>query len=395
VTDPSIKVDAPFVLVHYSEIALKGRNRAFFENSLVNSLRKALKGLGMKQVKRLYGRILLRFHDNAPFDELRKRLQWIYGISNFEHACQTELDINALKTAIVAALGNTEVDSFAVVTRRSNKTFPMNSVEVNREIGQAVVEAKGWKVQLSRPDLSIFIYVLDQHAYFTFEKVPGPGGMPVGTAGRVVCLISGGIDSPVASYRVMRRGCQPVFVHFHSAPHTSIASQEKVVDLTSLLVKYHQPAKLYLVPFADLQREIVARAHAPLRVILYRRFMIRAAEAIARREKAVALVTGESLGQVASQTLTNLATIQAVSDLPILRPLICQDKQEIINEAQRLGTFDISIEPDEDCCSFLMPKNPATFSNEAELCKAEEAFDIPAAIEALGKATEVRTVGDS
>ena len=393
VTEPNIRIDSPYVLVHYSEIALKGRNRTYFENSLVDSLRKALKGLGMDQVKRLYGRILLRFRDNAPFDELRERLQWIYGISNFEHAGRTELDLESMKTAIVQALGDTEVESFAVVTRRANKAFPMNTVEVNREIGQAIVEAKQWKVDLHGARLRVFVYILDQHAYFTFEKVPGPGGMPVGTAGKVVCLISGGIDSPVASYRVMRRGCQPVFVHFHSAPHTSVASQEKVIDLTNLLVKYHRSAKLYLVPFADLQREIVARARAPLRVILYRRFMMRAAEAIAKRERALAIVTGESLGQVASQTLTNLSTIESVTTLPILRPLLCQDKQEIIDEAQRLGTFDISIEPDEDCCSFLMPQNPATFSTEADLSKAEEAFDIPAAIEALGKAVEIRRVG--
>lgn len=388
-----IKIQSPHVLVHYSEIALKGKNRTFFENQLIHSLRKGLKGLGMDAVKRLYGRILLHFQEDAPFETIRERLQWIYGISNFSHACQTALDVAALKAAVVSCLGDVEVESFAVVTRRGNKSFPLDSVGVNREVGQAIVDAKGWKVRLGDPELRVFVYILDQHAYFTFERVPGPGGMPVGTAGKVICLISGGIDSPVASYRMMRRGCQPVFVHFHSAPHTSIASQEKVVELTNLLVRYHPRAKLYLVPFAELQRDIVARTRAPFRVILYRRFMMRAAEAIAKREKALALVTGESLGQVASQTLENLSTIEAVSSLPILRPLLCQDKQEIIDEAQRLGTFDISIEPDDDCCSYLMPPNPATHSTEQELRAAEEVFDIPAAIAALARAAEVRTVG--
>lgn len=388
-----IKIQSPHVLVHYSEIALKGKNRTFFENQLIHSLRKGLKGLGMDAVKRLYGRILLHFQEDAPFETIRERLQWIYGISNFSHACQTTLDMATLKAAVVSCLGDVEVESFAVVTRRGNKSFPLDSVGVNREVGQAIVDAKGWKVRLGDPELRVFVYILDQHAYFTFERVPGPGGMPVGTAGKVICLISGGIDSPVASYRMMRRGCQPVFVHFHSAPHTSVASQEKVVELTNLLVRYHPRAKLYLVPFAELQRDIVARTRAPLRVILYRRFMMRAAEAIAKREKALALVTGESLGQVASQTLENLSTIEAVSSLPILRPLLCQDKQEIIDEAQRLGTFDISIEPDDDCCSYLMPPNPATHSTEQELKAAEEVFDIPAAIAALARAAEVRTVG--
>ena len=388
-----IKIQSPHVLVHYSEIALKGKNRTFFENQLIHSLRKGLKGLGMDAVKRLYGRILLHFQEDAPFETIRERLQWIYGISNFSHARQTTLDMAALKAAVVSCLGDAEVGSFAVVTRRANKSFPLDSVGVNREVGQAIVDAKGWKVRLGDPELRVFVYILDQHAYFTFERVPGPGGMPVGTAGKVICLISGGIDSPVASYRMMRRGCQPVFVHFHSAPHTSVASQEKVVELTNLLVRYHPRAKLYLIPFAELQRDIVARTRAPFRVILYRRFMIRASEAIAKREKALALVTGESLGQVASQTLENLSTIEAVSSLPILRPLLCQDKQEIIDEAQRLGTFDISIEPDDDFCSYLMPPNPATHSTDQELRAAEEVFDIPAAIAALARAAEVRTVG--
>ena len=257
-------------------------------------------------------------------------------------------------------------------------------------------EQKGWKVSLDTPELPIDVYIVEDAAYVAFRRDAGPGGMPHGTAGPVGCLLSGGIDSPVAAYRMIRRGCAPIFVHFHSAPFTDEASQEKVIDLARHLMRYKRAAPLYLVPFAELQRRIVAETKPAYRVILYRRFMMRCAERIAISHGARALVTGEALGQVASQTLENLATIDDVTTIPVLRPLIGFDKLEIVREAERIGTFETSIEPHDDCCSFLMPQNPATHTRPSDLEKAEADFDIDIdiEIEKLVEAAEKIEVGE-
>ena len=212
--------------------------------------------------------------------------------------------------------------------------------------------------------------------FFGFNKIPGAGGLPVGASGRVVSLISGGIDSPVAAYRMLQRGCRLIFVHFHSTPYLDKTSQEKVRQLVTALTRHQFQSRLYMVPFGEIQRQIVAAVNRPLRVILYRRMMLRIAEAMARQEKAKALVTGESLGQVASQTLENMAVIQQASTLPILRPLVGMDKQEIIDQARRIGTFDISSIPDQDCCQLFVPKHPATKAKFAEVEEAETRFNV-------------------
>ena len=220
------------------------------------------------------------------------------------------------------------------------------------------------------------------------SKIPGAGGLPSGTGGKVMCLLSGGIDSPVAAYRLMRRGCRVHHVHFHSFPHTSIESQEKVRHILQILARFQLDSQLHMVPFADVQREIVAYAPPPLRVILYRRFMVRIAEALAHKERASALVTGDSLGQVASQTLENLRTVSAASSLPIFRPLIGDDKEDIMRIAREIGTFDISILADQDCCSLFVPKHPETMSSLTQVENAEAGLDIPRLVQsALGAAT--------
>jgi thiamine biosynthesis protein ThiI len=225
--------------------------------------------------------------------------------------------------------------------------------------------------------LTVTVEILPHDAFFGFNKIPGPGGLPVGASGRVVALISGGIDSPVAAYRMMQRGCRVIFVHFHSAPYQDKTSQEKVRQLITILTRHQFRSRLHLVPFGEIQRQIVASVARPLRVILYRRMMLRIAEGIARKEKAKALVTGESLGQVASQTLENMAVIQQASRLPILRPLVGMDKQEIIDQARRIGTFDISSIPDQDCCQLFVPKHPATKAQLDEVEAAESRLEIP------------------
>src|SRR5258706_1358721 len=227
-------------------------------------------------------------------------------------------------------------------------------------------------------EFTVTVEILPRDGFLGFNKLPGAGGSPVGASGRVASLISGGFDSPVASYRMMQRGCRLVFVHFHSAPYQDKPSQEKVRDLVALLTRHQFKSRLYMVPFGEIQRQIVAAVARPLRVVLYRRMMLRIGEAIARKEKAKALVTGESLGQVASQTLDNMAVIQQAAQLPILRPLVGMDKQEIVDQARRIGTFDISAVPDQDCCQLFVPKHPATKARYDEVEADEAKLDLQA-----------------
>jgi thiamine biosynthesis protein ThiI len=252
----------------------------------------------------------------------------------------------------------------------------LTSPEVNRQLGAAVKEYSGARVDLTNAEFTVFVEILPRDAFFGFNKIAGPGGLPVGASGRVVSLISGGIDSPVASYRMMQRGCRLVFVHFHSAPYLDATSQEKVRQLVSELTRRQFHSRLYLIPFGEIQRQIVAAVNRPLRVVLYRRMMLRIAETVARAERAKALVTGESLAQVASQTLDNMAVIEQAAALPILRPLVGMDKQEIIDQARKIGTFDISSIPDQDCCQLFVPKHPATKAHPREVEEAESRLEI-------------------
>ena len=248
-------------------------------------------------------------------------------------------------------------------------------------VGRRVQEARGWAVNLERPELVIHVELLTDEAFYYFRKERGPGGLPTGTAGRVVCLLSGGIDSPVAAHRMMKRGCAVTFVHFHSYPILSRASQEKARELVQLLTTWQQRSRLYLVPFGEIQQQVVLGVPGPMRVVIYRRLMLRIAEQIARQRRAQALVTGDVVGQVASQTLENLAVVGAVAGLPLFRPLIGMDKEEITAEAQRLGTFPISIIPDQDCCTLFTPKHPSTRARRSDVERAEASLPIAEMIE--------------
>jgi thiamine biosynthesis protein ThiI len=263
-----------------------------------------------------------------------------------------------------------------VAARRAFKTFPRTSQEINQVIGASLKQASGAKVDLSNPELTVYIEVLPDEAFFYFEKVQGAGGLPVGVSGTVACLLSGGIDSPVAAYRMMRRGCRAVFVHFHSQPFADRTSQDKAVDLARMLTRYQFTSRLYLVPFGEVQQEVVARVPGPFRVLVYRRLMLRIAEEVARKEGAQALVTGESLGQVSSQTIENISAIEEAATWPILRPLIGLDKDEITEQAQRIGTYEISTLPDEDCCSMFAPRQVVTRATDQEVSVAERDLDL-------------------
>ena len=348
------------VLVRYHEIALKKGNRRYFTELLKRNLLAAVKDLGPKEARSLPARILLTFKDDVDEKILLQRVGGVFGVANFSIVERTSRDMDVLRERILHSLNGSRFESFRIDTQRGDKTFPLTSPEINRQLGAAVKEKSGARVDLDNAEFTVTVEMLPRDAFFGFNKIAGAGGLPVGASGRVVVLISGGIDSPVAAYRMMQRGCRLIFVHFHSVPFQDKTSQEKVRRLVALLTRHQFVSRLYLVPFGEIQRQIVAGVARPLRVVLYRRMMLRIGEAIARREKAKALATGESLGQVASQTLENMAVIQQAARLPILRPLVGMDKQEIIDQARRIGTFDISAIPDQDCCQLFVPKHPAT-----------------------------------
>jgi thiamine biosynthesis protein ThiI len=369
------------VLIRYHEIALKKGNRPYFIDLLKRNLVASLRDLKLQEAKTLQARILLNFDDDADIEEIGRRIQRVFGIANFSFVDRRRADMESLRDGILGRLNGRQFESFRIDARRADKSFPLTSPEINRVLGAAVKEKTGARVDLEHAELTIDVEILPECAFFSFDKIPGPGGLPVGGSGRVVSLISGGFDSPVAAYRMMQRGCRLVFVHFHSAPYLDRTSQEKCRELVQLLTRHQLRSRLYLVPFGEIQRAIVAGVLRPLRVVLYRRMMLRIAEAIARKEKALALATGESLAQVASQTLENMAVIQQAAALPVLRPLVGMDKQEIIDQARRIGTFDISSQPDEDCCQLFVPKHPATKSRLADVEKAEAGLGLAALVQ--------------
>jgi thiamine biosynthesis protein ThiI len=379
------------VLARYHEIALKGKNRPFFVDRLVQSLRRACSDLGPVKVRSLPGRLSVTLPDDVPWALARERLSSVFGVANFSRVLDAPRDMEALERAAVAAVRGRPFASFRVTTRRSDKTFALNSGEIDRALGGAIHMATGVRVDLEHPDLTVFVEVLRDRICFSFEKEPGPGGFAVGSSGRVMALLSGGIDSPVAAWRLMKRGCTVVFAHFHAFPLQDHTTIDKARELARVLTRWQFKSRLLLVPFGTLQQTIVASSPAPLRVVLYRRFMVRIAEALALRKKAKALVTGESLGQVASQTLDNMSVIDQAARGPVLRPLVGMDKDEITVQARRIGTFEISTLPDQDCCQLFVPRHPATAAHLAEVEAAEAALDVEGLVEAAVKGTEEET----
>ena len=364
------------VIVHYQEIALKGRNRPWFVARLVRNIREMLADLDVSAVRALMGRIEIVPGPGVDWPAIHERLGRAFGVANFARAGRTALDVDVIAAEILRDLGDLRTETFRVSARRADKRFPLTSPQIEREVGGRIKEARGWRVDLGNPQLTIHVEALTNEAFYFFGKEPGPGGLPSGVSGRVVCLLSGGIDSPVAAWRMMKRGCRVVFVHFHSYPILSRASQEKVRELARLLTRYQLHSRLLLVPFGEIQQRVVLAVAPPLRVVIYRRLMMRIAEAIARAHRAQALVTGEVVGQVASQTLENLSRINDVVRVPVLRPLIGMDKDEITAEAQRLGTYPISIIPDQDCCTLFTPRHPATRAREGDVDRAEALLPI-------------------
>ncbi len=364
------------VIVHYQEIALKGRNRPWFIERLAGALRDATADLDVARVRPLMGRIEVELGSAAEWPAVRERLSRIFGVANFARARSSGREIDEIAGAILRHLDEPGLDvdrvtSFRVRASRADKTYPLTSPQVEREVGGRIKAGTGWRVDLASPDLAIGVEILPDRVFYTLGKEPGQGGLPTATSGAVLCLLSGGIDSPVAAYRLMKRGCRVRFVHFHAYPILSRASLDKTREIADLLTRHQLRSRLYSVRFGEIQQTIVLSAPPPLRVVLYRRMMMRIAERLAGACGAKALVTGEAVGQVASQTIENLAVINDVVTLPVLRPLIGSDKEEITQEARRLGTYPVSIIPDQDCCTLFVPRRPSTRARLEEVERAE------------------------
>lgn len=368
------------ILVHYSEIGLKGKNRLFFEEKLIDHCLWALSTYSAK-AKKFPGRIIFEMTDDAKFSDIEAKLKKVFGIAYFARAFEWQgNNMGKLAEDILLRLPKNVsqgVHTFRMSMRRVDKRYPLTSQEMNSQLGRLIKEAWGKKVQLARPDVTIYGELLSRDSlWYYFEKIKGPGGLPTSSAGSVLSLLSGGIDSPVASWQMMKRGAKIIFIHFHAYPYTNKSSQTIVRDIATLLAAWQRGALLYIVPFADIQACIIAGASPRLRLLLYRRAMVRIATMLGAKIGVHALVTGESLGQVASQTLENIGVIDEASPFPIFRPLIGNDKEETITLAKIIGTYDISIRPFEDCCSFLVPKHPETKAKREEIEKEERTLHL-------------------
>ncbi len=370
VSDKSKENDI-FIIIHYSEIALKKGNRGFFESKLRDNIHNALKGYCDQKVKLDFGRFILPLQADAPLDHIINRLRNVIGIAHFSVAYHANSDIQILKEQVYDKLQNVTFSSFKIATRRVDKQYPLTSVQVNQIVGERIFTGLNKSVNLQNPELTCYIEIFNKKILFYIDRKEGIRGLPVGSSGKVVSLLSSGIDSPVASFRMMTRGCRIIFVHFHSFPFTDKSSYHNAIRLANQLTKYQYTSRIYLVPLVKIQEAIIMKAPIKLRLILYRRMMFRIAESIAKKEQAKALVTGESLGQVASQTLENIAAISEIVMLPIFRPLIGVDKEWIVAQAKQIETFTISTEPYDDCCSYLVPKNPETHAKLNEVHAAE------------------------
>jgi thiamine biosynthesis protein ThiI len=368
------------VVVRLGEVTLKKRNRPYFVKQVARNVRRAAGGLDVRDVSWGPNRVLLTPGPALDWPELSARLARVFGVKNFSLCQPLPWDVDTIRDAVLREAAKRSFETFRITVQRSDKRFPGTSQELERTLGAAVRATSGARVDLEHPEENLQVEIMPGAAYLHAERIEGPGGLPVGTGGRVLAMLSGGIDSPVAAWRLMSRGCVVSFVHFQSFPYLDASSRDKAISLVRRLTPWQYKSRLHVVSFGDVQHQIVASCPPPLRVVLYRRFMLRIAQALAEREHAEALVTGESLGQVSSQTLSNLVTIDATTAMPVLRPLIGRDKDEIIIEARKLGTFETSIEPDQDCCTLFVPRSPATHSSVAQAEEAEQALDVAALV---------------
>ena len=388
-------------IYHHAELSLKGKNRSSFENVLTENIKHLFGQSGVKCIKihKLTGRHFVTFAkaDEAKAYEISPK---IFGIANFGKCISVQREIDPLKEKIIAnvkdILAKRKIESFKIETSRVDKRYPLKSPEINEKVGEAVHETLKIPVNLTKPDLTIKIEVLNDRFVFITEKIQGAKGLPIRTSGNVICLLSGGFDSPVASWLMMRRGCNITYVHFHSSPFGEWKSSiSKIRKIVIQLHSYGGPKKFYAVPIGELQRQIATKAPSKLRITLYRRLMMRIAKAIAAKNKCTALATGDSLGQVASQTIDSMTTIQSViQPMIIMRPLIAFCKEEIMDKAKEIGTYDISILPGGDCCSHMLPKNVSTKPTFESATEGERNLDIDNMVQTALEAAQIIDIDD-
>ena len=365
-----------YVICHYSEIGLKGKNRKFFEEKLIENIKKTLPRNSYKKVKRISGRILIELiEEKVNETQIKKSLKNVFGIAYFAFAESCEQNIEAIKKKAVKLLKPKNFKTFKIKTQRSKKDFPLNSQQINEQVGEYILGnlAGGARVDLTNPDITCFIEIVENYAFLYLEKIKGPGGLPVSVSGKAVSLLSGGIDSPVASFYGQRRGIEVVFLHFYTGEGASLEKSKKIVKI---LNKYQFSSKLYLIPFKEILQEIFQKTEPRLCCILCRRFMFKIAERVAKKEKAKALITGENIGQVASQTLENIGVTGEAVEISILRPLIGMDKQDIIEKAKEIETFEVSILPEHFYCQDFLPKHPATKADLEKVKEEEKKLDV-------------------
>jgi len=368
------------VVVHYDEIALKGANRGLFEQKLLDNIKIKLKE-DLIDSKREWGHILLEVKDYS-------KLNKIPGIAFFVPAEKCDLDLEDIKKTTEQVLSTKTYETFRISAVRHNKDFPINSMELDKLVGEHMFN-KGKKVSLKNADVDVKIEICDKEAYIGTERINGISGLPTNPRQKIIGLLSGGFDSPVASYLMMKRGCEVIFVHFHNKNAMQDAVQDKIKKLVNELSKYQVKSKLYIVPFEELQAEIIKSIKSEDRMLIYRRFMLRIAAKISEQEKAFGLVLGDSLSQVASQTVDNLQAVYAAVDKLILTPLIGMNKQEIVDLSKAIGTYSISELPYGDCCSYFIPKHPNIRGNAEKLAKLEDGLDVEGLVRnALSKVEE-------
>ena len=347
------------VLIRYGELSTKGKNRKDFIKRLERNIRYMFNDFKDLEYRRTHDRIYIHLHEEDP-ELIKERLQKVFGISSFSFTEKVDPTIEAIQAACLEIAKTTDKKTFKMVAKRHDKTFPMISDEINRAVAGVILRNTELKVDVHNPELMIRIEVHRDGAYITSDKIKGAGGYPTGINGKALLMLSGGIDSPVAAYEIMKRGIEVEAVHFASPPYTSEAAKGKVLELAKQVSVYQGHMKVHILNFTELQLAIYKTAGDPYAVTLMRRMMFRLAERVAKDNKCLVLATGESIGQVASQTLESMVCINDVVHMPVIRPLVCYDKVEIIDLARKIGTYETSILPYEDCCTIFDPKNPVT-----------------------------------
>ena len=379
-------MSAPIIVVHYHELWLKGRNRRFFLRKLCTALRVSLQGIPVERIEQPGDRIVVWLGDGASLEDAIARVERVLGIAFYAIARPVERSMEALCQAAWEEIEPLQFADFAVRAKRSDKSFPQTSIEIEAAVGRYLLDhlraqERKVRVRLTDPAMTCYVEIAKRMALVYARKITGAGGLPANTAGRMMCLLSGGYDSAVAAYQMMKRGAHLSFVHFYgTGARPGESSLHVASGLVRQLVPYQFHAKLYRVPFEAIQREIVRYAPEDYRVLLYRRMMLRIAEGLAKRDRGLALITGDSLGQVASQTLRNLVAVDSASRMVVFRPLAGTDKQEILATARRIGTYDISSEPFHDCCPVFLPRRPALYASAEELTEAEAKLDVAALV---------------